>query len=128
VGLVWIADHFASIPKYVASRGTPALPWRDSHLLGPDLAAETAALRERHESVHVIGSIEFARSLIADGLFDVLNLWVHPIVVGPGKRLFPDDGPPTGLRLIECAPASEKGVVLLRYGPGGALDVGDIDA
>jgi len=116
-----IARKFDAIPKYVASRGTPGLPWRDSHLLGGDLAAELAALRERHREIHVIGSIDFARTLVAEGLFDQLNLWVYPIVVGPGKRLFPDDGPPTALKLLAAEPVSAKGAVLLRYGPTGSV-------
>jgi len=116
-----IARKFDAIPKYVASRGMPELPWRDSHLLGGDLAAELDALRERHREVHVIGSIDFARTLVAEGLFDQLNLWVYPIVVGAGKRLFPDDGPPTALKLLAAEPVSEKGAVLLRYGPTGSV-------
>lgn len=116
-----IARKFDAIPKYVASRGAPELPWRDSHLLGRDLAAEVAALRERHREIHVIGSIDFARNLVAENLFDQLNLWVYPIVVGPGKRLFPDDGPAAALTLLEAASASEKGAVLLRYGPTGTI-------
>jgi dihydrofolate reductase len=115
-----IARAFDEIPKYVASRGEPHLGWRDSHLLGTDLAAETAALRERHREIHVIGSIDFARTLVAEGLFDQLNLWVYPIVLGAGKRLFPGDGQPTSLELLAPAASSEKGTLLLRYGPTGA--------
>ena len=116
-----IARKFDAIPKYVASRGTPPLGWRDSHLLGSDLAAELAVLRERHQEIHVIGSIDFARTLVAAGLFDQLNLWVYPIVLGPGKRLFPDDGPATALELLAAEPVSEKGAVLLRYGSTGSV-------
>lgn len=122
-----IARIFNGIPKYVASRGTPELPWRDSHLLGNDLAAEISTLRERHEQVHVIGSINFARTLVADGLFDQLNLWVYPIVLGAGKRLFEPVGPPLGLTLLATPIASETGTVLLRYGPGeGKPTTGDM--
>lgn len=116
-----IAQKFDAIPKYVASRGTPTLPWKDSHLLGGDLVTELTALRERHQSIHVIGSIDFARALVAEGLFDELNLWVYPIVLGTGKRLFPDDGPPMSLALLAPPAASGRGTVLLRYGPGGGL-------
>jgi dihydrofolate reductase len=115
-----IARKFDAIPKYVASRGTPELGWRDSHLLGSDLATEVSALRERHREIHVIGSIDFARTLVADGLFDQLNLWVYPIVVGAGKRLFPDNGPPAALKLLSAEAASAQGAVLLRYGYTGA--------
>ena len=122
-----IAVKFDEIPKYVASRGTPQLDWRDSHLLGSDLATEIAHLRERHQSIHVIGSIDFSRTLVEEGLFDELNLWVYPIVLGRGKRLFPDDGPPTSLTLLEPPVASGKGTILLRYGPGsGRPETGDM--
>ena len=111
-----IARKLDGIPKYVASRGAPRLSWRDSHLLGSDLVAELAALRERHQEIHVIGSIDFARTLVAGGLFDQLNLWVYPIVLGAGKRLFTADGPPASLELLAAEPASKNGTVLLRYG------------
>lgn len=111
-----IARTFNAVPKYVASRGKPRLDWRDSHLLGQDLATELSALRDRHEDIHVIGSIDFSRTLVAEGWFDRLNLWVYPIVVGSGKRLFPDDGPPASLELLGAEPASPSGAVLLRYG------------
>jgi dihydrofolate reductase len=114
-----IARRFDEIPKYVASRTARELSWRDSQQLGSDLAAEVAALRERHRDIHLIGSVKLAQTLVAEGLFDQLNLWVYPIVVGAGKRLFPDDGPPANLRLLEPPTASEKGAVLLRYGPTG---------
>ena len=124
-----IARIFDAVPKYVASRGTPDLPWRGSHQLGPDLAEEIAALRARHDQVHVIGSIDFARTLVAESLFDRLNLWVYPIVVGAGKRLFPPDGPALGLELLSASPASSKGAVLLSYGPTGrAPEKGDMTA
>ncbi|WP_105036217.1 dihydrofolate reductase family protein [Cryobacterium aureum] len=122
-----IARKFNAIPKYVVSRGAPSLEWRDAHLLGGDLAAELAVLRERHDEIHVIGSIDFARTLVAQGLFDQLNLWVYPIVLGAGKRLFTADGPPASLELIAAEPASKKGVVLLRYAWKGLMpETGDM--
>ena len=122
-----IALKFDRVPKHVVSRGTPDLSWRDSHLLGRDLAAELAVLRERHEEIHVIGSINFARTLVADGLFDQLNLWVYPIVLGAGKRLFPPDGTPASLELLGAGTPSEKGTILLRYGRKGSTpETGDM--
>jgi dihydrofolate reductase len=116
-----IARKFDEIPKYVASRSTPELEWRDSHLLDGDLRAAIAELRERHQSIHVIGSVDFARSLVAEGLFDELNLWVYPIVLGQGKRLFPDDGVPANLTLLDPPQASGRGTLFLRYGPAGGV-------
>jgi len=113
-----IGDKFNAVPKYVASRGTPDLPWQNSHPVGTDLVAEVTALRDRHENIHVVGSLDFARTLIAQGLFDRLNLWVYPIVLGQGKRLFPEGGLPANLRLLE-PPLAPGNAVLLRYGPVG---------
>jgi dihydrofolate reductase len=122
-----IARKFDEIPKYVASRGAPDLGWRDSHLLGGDLAAQLAELKARHDDIHVIGSIDFARTLLAENLFDQLNLWVHPIVLGAGKRLFDPDGPPIALELVSAEPPSDKGTVLLRYHSRGvAPETGDM--
>jgi dihydrofolate reductase len=124
-----IGRKFDEIPKYVASRGTPELGWRGSNLLGRDLTAELSALRERHSDIHVIGSVDFCRTLLAEGLFDQLNLWVHPIVLGAGKRLFTPDGPPASLELLAAEPPSEKGVILLRYGwKAGVPQSGDMGA
>jgi dihydrofolate reductase len=114
-----IGRAFDGTPKYVASRGAPRLDWRDSHLLGPDLAAEVEALRDRHDEIHVIGSVDFARTLVALGLFDRLNLWVYPIVLGAGKRLFPHDGVPTVLELLAPAVSTPRGGLVLHYGPTG---------
>jgi dihydrofolate reductase len=122
-----IGRRFDEIPKYVASRGTPDLGWRDSYLLGDDLAGQLAALKERHRDIHVIGSLDFCRSLLAGGLFDQLNLWVYPIVLGAGKRLFRPDGPPAALELLAADPPSPRGGILLRYGrTGKAPKTGDM--
>ena len=108
-----------TVPKYVASRGTPDLTWSGSTLLGPDLVAEVRALRDRHASTHVIGSIGLVQTLLSERLFDVLTLWVHPIVLGQGRKVFPDGARPSGLRLLEPPAAGSGGVVQLRYAPTG---------
>jgi dihydrofolate reductase len=110
-----IATLFNRIPKYVASRGNPELSWHDSTLLGPDLASAVHEIRARHEEVHVIGSLDLVQTLFAERLFDRLNLWVHPIVLGPGKKVFADGAVPASLRLLEPARTSSKGAVQLRY-------------
>lgn len=124
-----IAQLFNRIPKYVASRGTPALEWADSTLLGPDVAAAVRELRDRHEHIHVIGSLDFVQTLFAERLFDRLTLWVYPILLGSGKKVFADGVVPTNLRLIEPVVASPKGAVLQRYAlADGTPGVGDMSA
>jgi dihydrofolate reductase len=124
-----IARLFNSIPKYVASRQTPTLGWADSTLLGPDVAAALRELRDRNAAIHVIGSLDFVQTLFAERLFDQLNLWVYPILLGDGKKVFADGVVPTNLRLVEPVVSSPKGAVLQRYALAeGTPDVGDMSA
>jgi len=110
-----VARLFNSIPKYVASATLESPTWEGTTVLGPDLVAEVNAIRGRHEHVHVIGSLDLAQSLLADRLVDELELFVYPIVLGTGKRLWRDGIAPSNLRLLEPALTSPKGAVLLRY-------------
>ncbi len=110
-----IAELFDRLPKYVASRGAPDLAWAGTSQLGPDLAAAIADLRARHSQVHVIGSLDLVQTLLAEGLFDRLNLWVYPIVLGAGKKVFAGGAVPTNLTLTQPALTSPKGAVTLRY-------------
>ncbi len=80
-----IARLFNALPKYVASRGDRPLGWNNSHLLGLDLGREIAALRGRHTEVHVVGSIDLARTLVAERWFDVLNLWIYRWSSAPAR-------------------------------------------
>jgi dihydrofolate reductase len=110
-----IGDVFNRVPKYVASRGNPKLDWAGSTLLGPDLAQEVRKVRDRHENVHVIGSLDFVQTLFAERLFDQLTLWVYPIVLGRGKKVFAGGTVPANLTLIEPAVTGSAGAVALRY-------------
>lgn len=124
-----IAQLFNRIPKYVASRQSPALEWANSTLLGPDLAAAVRELRDRHANIHVIGSLDFVQTLFAERLFDRLTLWVYPILLGGGKKVFADGVVPTNLTLIEPVVASPKGAILQRYAlADGTPGVGDMSA
>lgn len=121
-----IAAAFNRVPKYVASRGTPVLDWAGTSQLGADVIAEVEALRERHREIHVYGSLDFAQTLFRAQLFDVLNLWVFPVVLGEGKKVFPAGSAPAALRLLEPAVTASTGAVLLRYAPAGEPRTGDI--
>jgi dihydrofolate reductase len=110
-----IAQVFNRVPKYVASRGNPTLEWDGSTLLGTDLAQEVRRVRDRHANVHVIGSLDFVQTLLAERLFDELTLWVFPIVLGRGKKIFAGGAVPANLTLIEPAGTSPQGTVTLRY-------------
>ncbi|MEV4562024.1 dihydrofolate reductase family protein [Kitasatospora sp. NPDC049285] len=109
------AKLFNSIPKYVASRGTPTLSWAGSTQLGPDLAAAVRELRDRHQNVKVVGSLNLVQTLLREKLFDRLDLWIHPIVLGTGKKVFDGGEVPTNITLLEPPATSPNGVVFLRY-------------
>jgi len=122
-----IAALFNRIPKYVASHGRPELEWAGSSLLDPDLAGAVRQVREKHEKIHVIGSLNLVQTLLREHLFDQLNLWIHPIVLGTGKKVFDGGAVPSNLTLLEPPAASGKGSVLLRYGlASGTPAVGDM--
>jgi dihydrofolate reductase len=110
-----IARLFNRVPKYVASRSVPTLDWANSTLLGADIASAIDELRDRHSNVHVIGSLDLVQTLIAEGLFDRLTLWIYPILLGTGKQVFAGGTIPSNLTLIEPAVTSPKGAVYVRY-------------
>ena len=102
------------VPKYVASRtlGEP-LEWASSTVLGEPLGAEVRALKDRHDEVHVIGSLDLVQTLLREGLVDELQLWVFPIVLGEGKRLFASGTVPTALHLRTSTTYPSGGVHLV---------------
>ena len=122
-----IAQLFNRIPKYVASRHDVALPWAGSVRLGSDLRSAVAELRERHEQIHVIGSLDLVQTLLAERLVDEMTLWVHPILLGAGKKVFAGGAAPAILELVEPAATSPGGIAQLRYRVVGAEPpVGDM--
>ena len=107
---------FNSIPKYVASRGAPDLSWSGSTLLGQDLVAAVREIRDRHSKVKVVGSLNLVQTLLREKLFDRIDLWVHPIVLGVGKTVFDGGAVPTNLALLQPPEVSPNGIVFLQYG------------
>jgi dihydrofolate reductase len=112
------ADHMNSIPKYVVSRtlSQDDLFWNNSTLLpSDDVAGAVADLKSKVDmDIHVLGSAELVRYLISHDLVDEFSLMIEPIVLGGGKRLFPDDGVARGLELKDLTRAS-TGVLVARY-------------
>lgn len=112
-----IGQLFDRVPKYVASRDADIqLDWQGSSRVGADLATEVDHLRSRHQDVHVIGSVDFVQTLLDQQLFDVLQLWVYPVVLGQGKKVFPDGASAANLSLLS-AESGDGGILALRYAP-----------
>ena len=105
---------FDRVPKYVASRGTPELSWDNTTQLA-DAGAEVRDLRERHQQIHTWGSADLLQTLFREGLVDQVNLWVCPVVIGEGKRLWPEGTAATRFEQAEPPKAYPGGAMLLRY-------------
>jgi dihydrofolate reductase len=114
------ADQMNAIKKYVASRTLKPedLTWNNTTLLSPDNAiGDVAALRGQDGGDLMIwGSATLARTLLTEGLVDELNLMIEPILLGGGKRIFPDDGAARPMQLVKCV-AAGTGVQICTYHP-----------
>jgi dihydrofolate reductase len=106
-----------SIPKLVASRTlTEPLEWNATLIKG-DVAEEIAKLKqEPGQGIEMYGSAALMQTLMEHNLIDEYRIWVHPFVIGGGKRLFTDGGQPAKLRLADTKTLS-SGVVVLTYTP-----------
>jgi dihydrofolate reductase len=109
-----IGRAFDRVPKYVASRGKPELTWDASTQIS-DAGAEVRDLRERHTQIHTWGSANLLQTLFREGLVDQVNMWVCPVVIGEGKKLFPEGTAATRFEQVEPPRSFPAGVVLLRY-------------
>ena len=114
------ADQMNAVEKHVASRtlAQEDLSWSNSHLLpADDVVGAVRRLKERDGGdLRVWGSLELGHALIGAGLVDRYELMVEPVVLGGGKRVFPDDGVARPLELVSATTAS-TGVQICTYRP-----------
>ena len=114
------------MPKYVGSSTlSEPLRWSNSTLLDGDLAAAVTALKERHDQVNVIGSLDLTQTLLQHQLVDRLELWLYPLTLGTGKRLFEGGTVPARFRLRGAAPHA-GGAVHLSYDLDGTPEYGTV--
>jgi dihydrofolate reductase len=119
-----IASKLNALPKYVASTTLTSAGWHNSSLLGGDVAAEVAKLKERPgNELQVHGSGQLAHTLIQNDLIDEYRLLFFPVHLGTGKKLFRDGARAAALRLIGSATTS-TGVIIARYQPAGPAQYG----
>jgi dihydrofolate reductase len=112
------ADYMNETPKFVVSRTLEGpLEWNNSTLLEGSLAEGLGELKSRPgKDISIAGSPTLVRSLLAEDLLDELNLMVHPVVVGRGKRLFEEGSEQKELELVNSKTFG-TGVVYLTYRP-----------
>jgi dihydrofolate reductase len=119
-----IARALNRLPKYVASTTLKTAEWHNTTVIRGDVEEAVRALkREGSGELQVHGSPGLAQTLIANDLVDEYRLWVHPVVLGSGKRLFGTGAVPAALRLSGTQTTS-TGVVVNTYERAGALRTG----
>ena len=106
-----------AIPKFVVSTTLKRADWNNTTVIRTDVEATIDALKQQDGPPIILhGSADLGASLRASGLVDEYRLMVFPVLLGSGKRLFPDQTALSHLRLTESR-TFESGVVLLRYQP-----------
>ena|SRR5687768_57545 len=114
------ASHINNTPKYVVSTTLDEVEWGQwdkPKLIKGNVAKEISKLKQQPgKNIGVSGSPTLVRSLLQEDLLDELKLMIHPVIVGPGKRLFKEDGALKKLQLVDSKVTS-KGVVILTYQP-----------
>ncbi|MCC5857844.1 MAG: dihydrofolate reductase [Ectothiorhodospiraceae bacterium] len=108
------ARKMNEVPKYVASRTLDQVDWNNARRIEGDLTKAVERIKVDHGDVYVIGSADLVQSLMHRGLVDRFVLVIYPIVLGSGKRLFPEGVDPARLKLVESR-AGESGAVLMTY-------------
>jgi len=109
------ADKFNSMPKYVVSTTLANPEWNNTTVIADNVVEQLAKLKDSHEEILLNGSPTLVRTLLDNDLVDEYRLMVFPVVLGHGKRLFPD-GPTVGaLELVDSKPAGET--LILTYHP-----------
>ena len=114
-----VASRLNTLPKYVVSSTLKTADWEPTTIIHGDLPGEVANLKDMYAGeIQVHGSAGLAQALHAQGLIDEYRLFIEPVVLGTGKRLFEPGATPTALRLVESRPMG-KGSVLAIYHPAG---------
>jgi dihydrofolate reductase len=110
--------------KHVASTTLTELEWQNSQLIEGDVVAGLRTLKEQDgPELQVHGSATLLQTLIPAGVVDEFRVWVFPLVLGKGKRLFGDGTVPEGLELVD-AKVSSTGVIMTAYRTGAEIKSG----
>ena len=122
-----VASKLNTLPKYVASTTLTDPEWGPATVLSGDVPAAVAELKQQPgRELQVHGSGELVRTLHEHDLVDEYRLLVFPVVVGEGRRLFPDQGVATGLTLVDSR-TTGSGVAIQVYRPTGRPEFGTVE-
>ena len=116
-----VAKRFNSTRKYVVSHEPAELSWNNSTLITGDVVSEIKKLKEMDgPDLWVHGSGNLIQTLLENHLIDVMHLWIFPITLGSGQKLFADGAQPENLKLVETK-VSKTGVIIATYDLEGIL-------
>jgi dihydrofolate reductase len=122
-----VAVGLNTLPKYVASTTLKEPEWANTTVLSDDLASAVRELKARPgQELQVHGSGTLVRWLLDNDLVDELNLLIFPVIVGDGRRLFPDKGLDTALELVESR-STPNGVTIQVYRTAGRPEYGTVE-
>jgi dihydrofolate reductase len=113
-----LAEPLNTRPKYVASTTlTEPLAWQPSSVLRGDVVEAVKELKSQDGGdLLAIGSAELVQTLASHNLIDEFRLMIDPLIVGGGKRMFPDDGALRRLRLVDSR-VTTAGAIIATYVP-----------
>jgi len=118
-----VATPFNATKKYVVSHSQMDLSWKNSELITGDVVAEIKKLKEMDgPDLWVHGSGNLIQTLLANNLIDTMHVWIFPVTVGSGKRLFAEGTQPEDFKLVESK-VTPCGVVIGTFEPRGKLVV-----
>jgi dihydrofolate reductase len=119
-----VASRLNQLPKYVVSTTLASASWHNSTLIRGNVAQQVAALKAQPgNEIQVHGSGQLAQTLMAHDLIDEYRLWIYPVMLGAGRRLFGDREAGAALRLVDSRITS-TGVAVLSYVPAGPAQYG----
>jgi dihydrofolate reductase len=122
-----VASKLNNLPKYVVSTTLDTAGWQPTTIIKGDIPSEVAKLKDQYAGeIQVHGSAGLAQTLHAHGLIDEYRLFIEPVVLGTGKRLFEPGAEPTALRLVDTKPMN-KGAVLAIYQSAGKPTYGEFE-
>jgi dihydrofolate reductase len=122
-----IADQLNSTRKHVASTTLDEVSWNNSTLIQGDVAEYVADLkRQDGPEIQVHGSPGLIQTLLESDLIDEFRVWIFPVTLGTGKRLFGHGAHPAALKLVDSK-VSKTGVTINVYQPAGDIDTGSFE-
>jgi dihydrofolate reductase len=115
---------FNPAPKYVVSTTLDRAEWQNSALIRDDVVGQLRRLKEEDgPEIQVHGSANLIQALLQHDLIDEFRLWIFPVVLGKGKRVFAEGTTPAGLRLVDSR-TSTTGVIIATYERAGEVSQG----